>query len=59
MDGNLNLSEVHGNGHFLLGAMNKIFTTNNAKYIYMINCLNQCKLTELWEEKFKSNKIVN
>lgn len=58
MDGNLNLSEVHGNGHFLLGAMNKIFTTNNAKYIYMINCLNQSKLTELWEEKFKSNKIV-
>lgn len=52
------LNETHCNNHYLLGANNRIFTSSDNKYTYMISCSSQQELTKLWEEKFKDKKVA-
>lgn len=58
LTGEEELNETHCNNHYLLGANNRIFTSSDNKYTYMISCSNQQELTKLWEEKFKDKKVI-
>ena len=58
LTGEEELNETHCNNHYLLGANNRIFTSSNNKYTYMINCSNPEMLTKLWEEKFKDKRVA-
>lgn len=58
LTGEEELNEAHCNNHYLLGANNRIFTSSDNKYTYMISCSNQQELTKLWEEKFKDKKVA-
>lgn len=58
LTGEEELNETHCNNHYLLGANNRIFTSSDNKYTYMINCSNPEMLTKLWEEKFKDKKVA-
>lgn len=58
LTGEEELNETHCNNHYLLGANNRIFTSSDNKYTYMINCSNPEMLTKLWEEKFKDKRVA-
>lgn len=58
LTGEEELNEAHCNNHYLLGANNRIFTSSDNKYTYMISCSSQQELTKLWEEKFKDKKVA-
>ena len=58
LTGEEELNETHCNNHYLLGANNRIFTSSDNKYTYMISCSNPQELTKLWEEKFKDKKVA-
>lgn len=58
LTGEEELNETHCNNHYLLGANNRIFTSSDSKYTYMINCSNPEMLTKLWEEKFKDKRVA-
>lgn len=58
LTGEEELNETHCNNHYLLGANNRIFTSSDNKYTYMISCSNQQELTKLWEEKFKDKRVA-
>lgn len=58
LTGEEELNEAHCNNHYLLGANNRIFTSSDNKYTYMINCSNPEMLTKLWEEKFKDKRVA-
>lgn len=58
LTGEEELNEIHCNNHYLLGANNRIFTSSDNKYTYMINCSNPEMLTKLWEEKFKDKRVA-
>ena len=58
LTGEEELNETHCNNHYLLGANNRIFTSSENKYTYMINCSNPEMLTKLWEEKFKDKRVA-
>lgn len=58
LTGEEELNEAHCNNYYLLGANNRIFTSSDNKYTYMISCSNQQELTKLWEEKFKDKKVI-
>lgn len=58
LTGEEELNETHCNNHYLLGANNRIFTSSDNKYTYMINCSNPQELTKLWEYKFKDKRVA-
>lgn len=58
LTGEEELNEAHCNNYYLLGANNRIFTSSDNKYTYMINCSNPEMLTKLWEEKFKDKRVA-
>ena len=58
LTGEEELNETHCNNHYLLGANNRIFTSSDNKYTYIINCSNPEMLTKLWEEKFKDKRVA-